>query len=400
MRINAARLDKFAPSASTEAAVLARKLRAEGHDIVNLSIGQPDFPTPDNVKQAAWRAMENDQTQYTNVGGVVELQDAIREKFRRENGLEYGRDEVIASTGGKQVMFNAFMATMNEGEEAIIPVPYWISYVNQVLLAGGKPVFVPGTGGHDMKLTAEDLASAITPASRWFLFNSPCNPNGAVYTADELLALAEVLRQYPDILIMADEIYEHLIFDGTPHVSIAAVAPDLKDRTLVVNGVSKAYAMTGWRLGYAGGPAPLIQAMVKMQSQNTSCASTISQAAAVEALTGPQDIVEERRAIMQQRRDVIFDALAQTDGLTVHRPPGAMYLFPNCKGLYGRRTPAGKVIENENDLVEYLIRDAGVATVPGGAYGVPGHFRLSFAASMEVLEDGGRRIREACNALT
>ena len=395
----APRMNRFQPSASTAAAARARALKAEGRDIIDLSIGEPNFSTPDNVKAAALRAMENDETHYTNVAGTPALLDAIREKFKRDNGLDYAANEVIASTGGKQVMFNAFLATVRDGDEIVVPVPYWISYPNQVLVADGKPVFVTCAEANGFKLTAEDLAAAINARTRWVTLNSPANPSGAVYSAPELAAIAEVLRRHPHVMIMADEIYEHLVYGDNRHISLVQVAPELKQRTLVVNGVSKAYAMTGWRIGFAGGPADLIQAMVKLQSQATSCPSSISQAAAIEALSGPQDVLEERRAIMQERRDIIFEGLSQIDGMTTSRPGGAMYLFCNCRGLFGRHTPAGDRIDDDGDVVEYLLEEAGVSVVPGGAYGVAGYFRVSFAAATEDLAEGAKRIRQACAAL-
>jgi aspartate aminotransferase len=396
----APRMTRFQPSASTAAAARARGLKAAGRDIIDLSLGEPDFATPENVKAAARRALEEDQTHYTNVAGTPALIEAIREKFQRENGLAYGADEIIASTGGKQVMFNAFLATVREGDEIIVPVPYWISYPNQALVADGRPVFVPCPEASGFKLQARDLDAAIGEKTRWVVVNSPANPSGAVYSGDELAALAAVLKRHPEVLVMADEIYEHLIYGGAEHHSLVRLEPALRDRTLVVNGVSKAYAMTGWRLGYGAGPAWLIRAMVKLQSQATSCPSSISQAAAVEALSGPQAVLAERRAIMEQRRDAIFEALAQIDGITAHRPEGALYLFCNCQGLVGRRRPDGGVIGDDGDVVAYLLEAAGVAVVPGGAYGLPGYFRLSFATRTEALLEGGRRIRQAVAALT
>ncbi len=395
----APRMTRFQPSASTAAAARARGLKAAGRDIIDLSIGEPDFATPDNVKAAARRALDEDQTHYTNVAGTPALVEAIREKFRRDNGLDYGADEIIASAGGKQVMFNAFLATVRQGDEIVVPVPYWISYPNQVLVGDGTPVFAATNEATGFKLTASDLDAAIGEKTRWVVLNSPANPSGAVYSHAELAALAAVLTRHPGVLVMVDEIYEHLIYGTAEHHSLVAVEPALRDRVLVVNGVSKAYAMTGWRLGYGAGPGWLIQAMAKLQSQATSCPSAISQAAAVEALTGPQTVLAERRAIMAERRDTIFEALAQIDGITAYRPEGAMYLFCNCRGLLGRRRPDGGVIGDDGDVVEYLLDAAGVSVVPGGAYGSAGYFRVSFAISTEALREAGRRIREACGAL-
>ncbi len=395
----AERMSRFQPSASTSAAQHARTLKAEGRDIIDLTLGEPDFATPENVKQAALAAMDADETHYTNVAGTPALLAAIAAKLKRDQELDYEASELMASAGGKQAMFNAFAASAGPGDEILVPLPYWISYPNQTLLADATPVFVEGRAENGYKLAAADLAAAIRPASRWLVLNSPCNPTGAVYSADELAALAEVLREHPHVWIMADEIYEHLVYGDVTHVSLLEVAPDLKPRTLIINGVSKAYAMTGWRLGFAAGPAPLIAAMTKVQSQVTSCPSAISQAAAAEAIAGPQEVLAERRAIMTARRDTIFQALAQVEGLKTWRPDGAMYLFCDASGLIGRRDAEGREIADDQDLVRYLLDTGEVALVPGGAYGVPNHFRLSFAIDEALLAEAGRRIRAACDAL-
>ena len=381
----AERMTRFRPSASTSAAQHARALKAEGRDIIDLTLGEPDFPTPENVKRAALAAMEADQTHYTNVAGTPALLAAIAAKLKRDQGFDYDAGELMASAGGKQAMFNAFAASVGPGDEIVVPLPYWISYPNQVLLADATPVFVEGRAENDYKPAPADVAAAMRPETKWLVLNSPCNPTGAVFSAGELAALAEVLRQHPDVWIMADEIYEHLVYGEARHVSILEVAPDLRDRTLVINGVSKAYAMTGWRLGFAAGPAPLIAAMTKVQSQVTSCPSSIAQAAAAEAVAGPQEVLAERRAIMTGRRDTIFQALAQVEGLRTRRPDGAMYLFCDCRGLIGRRTAEGAALDDDQAVVRYLLEAAEVAVVPGGAYGMPGHFRLS------CLEPSGAR---------
>ncbi len=395
----AERMTRFRPSASTSASEHVRALKAEGRDIIDLTVGEPDFPTPENVKRAALAAMEADQTHYTNVAGTSELLAAIAAKLKRDQGLDYAPAEIMASAGGKQAMFNAFAASVGPGDEIVMPLPYWISYPNQVLLADATPVFVEGRAERDYKTAPSDLAAAIGEKTKWLVINSPCNPTGAVYSPAELAALAEVLREAPDVWIMADEIYEHLVYGDARHVSILEVAPDLRKRTLIINGVSKAYAMTGWRLGFAAGPAPLIAAMTKVQSQVTSCPSSIAQAAAAEALAGPQDVLAARRETMGERRDIIFQALAQMDGLETRRPDGAMYLFCDCRGLIGRHPPDGPVLEDDQAVVRYLLEAAEVALVPGGAYGMPGHFRLCFAVDGALLEEAGRRIRAACGAL-
>lgn len=395
----APRMDRFKPSASTVASARARALRAEGRDIISLSIGEPDFPTPVNIKEAAMRAMDRDETHYTNVGGTAELVDAIRAKFKRDNDLDYGPDQVMASAGGKQVLFNAFVTTVSAGDEVIVPAPYWISYPSQVLLAGGTPVFVPCPENNGFKLRPEDLEAAITERTKWVVLNSPSNPSGAVYSPDELQALADVLLVHADVWVLTDDIYEHLIYDGRAFATPAQVEPALFERTLTVNGVSKAYSMTGWRLGFAGGPAPLIKTMTKLQSQTTSCPSTVGQAAAVEALTGPQDVLAERRGIMQCRRDAIFSVLDGIDGLSCQRPEGAMYIYVSCRGVLGKRTPSGTVIETDQDFTLYLLDAADVAVVQGDAYGLSPYVRVSFAVDADVLEEAGRRIARAVAAL-
>ncbi len=394
----APRLDRIKHSPSNAAAQRVRELRAAGKDVIGLTIGEPDFDTPPHVKQAVMRAMERNETKYTTVDGTDELKEAIRLKFRRENGLEYGRDQVTAGTGAKQIVFNAMMATLSAGDEVIVPAPHWVSYLDMPLVADGTPVSVvcgPETG---FKLTPARLEAAITPRTKWLLLNSPSNPTGAVYSAAELKALSQVLLRHPQVWILSDDIYEHLLFDGAKFATIAQVEPQLYDRTLTVNGVSKAYAMTGWRIGYAGGPKALIKNMAKLQSQSTSNPSSISQAAAIEALTGPQDLIPERARAYQARRDLVMAGLAEAPGIECFRPQGAFYMWASCAGTIGKRTPQGKLIATEQDFVLYLL-DEGVAVIQGEAYGVSPYFRMSIATSTEQLEQACRRIRQAAVAL-
>jgi aspartate aminotransferase len=395
----AARVGRISTSPSALASQRARELCAQGQDILALSSGEPDFQPPAHIVEAAHKAMLDGQTKYTTMSGTAELKEAIREKFLLENGLDYGPDEIIVSTGAKQVIFNAVMASVEKGGEVIVPAPYWIAYEQVIELANGSTKIVPCGADTGFKLTAEALEGAITPNTRWLMLNSPSNPSGAVYSADDLSALAGILRAHPQIWILTDDIYEHIVFDDNKAATIAAVAPDLKDRTLTVNGVSKTYAMTGFRIGYGAGPKELISQMLKMQSQSTSGASSVGQAAAFAALTGPQHFVEMCRSAYQERRDLIVSMLNQTTGITCKSPEGAFYAFPDCSGLMGTTTPEGKRIENDRDLVMHLMDDHGVALVHGEAYGFSPHFRVSFATSMEGLEEAGRRIQNAANAL-
>lgn len=399
MSFIAARLNRIKPSPSSMAGQRARELRASGRDIVGLTSGEPDFDTPPNVCEAVVRAMANSQTKYTDVGGTPELKAAIREKFRRDNGLDYAGSEIIVGTGGKQIIFNALMCTVDAGDEVIVPTPYWVSYPDIVLLADGRPVLVPCSPDNGFKLRAEDLERAITPKTRWLVLNAPNNPSGATYSHAELKALAEVLVRHPQVWIMTDDIYEHILYDGRRFATIAQVEPGLKARTLTINGVSKAYAMTGWRIGYGGAPAELVKAMVKLQSQSTSNASSISQAAALEALNGPQDFIAERTAIFQQRRDIVVAELNRIPGISCHVPEGAFYVFPSCAGVMGRATPEGKLLANDEDFVLYLLEAQNLAVLQGDAYGVSPFFRISFATSVPKLQEGLRRLRLACEAL-
>ncbi len=378
----------------------ARELRAQGRDILGLTAGEPDFETPAHVKEAAIRAMAAGETRYTDVGGTPALKEAIIGKFQSENGLSYASNEIIVGTGAKQVIFNALMCTVAAGDEVIVPAPYWVSYPDIALLAGGVPVFVDCHAHKGFKLQPEDLERAITDKTRWLMLNSPNNPSGATYTRSELQSLAEVLRRHPHVWIMTDDIYEHLIYGDLAFATIAQVAPDLKDRTLTVNGVSKAYAMTGWRIGYGAGPAALIKAMVKLQSQSTSGANSIAQAASVAALAGPQDSIPANRFSYKHRRDLVVAALNDIDGIHCEVPDGAFYVFASCQALFGLRNRQGTVIQSSDDWVMHLLDSQNLAALQGSAYGVPTHFRISFAASTDQLLEGCRRIARAREELS
>jgi aspartate aminotransferase len=395
----ASRLERIKPSPSSMAGQRARELRAQGRDIVSLTQGEPDFDTPAHVCEAAARAMSDSKTKYTDVGGTTELKSAIALKFRRDNALDYKASEIVAGSGGKQIIFNALMCTVEPGDEVIVPAPYWVSYPDIVLLADGRPILVQCPPANGFKLRPEDLEQAITPRTRWLILNAPNNPSGAVYSLAELKALADVLLRHPHVWVLTDDIYEHILYDGERFSTMAQAEPALKDRTLTVNGVSKAYAMTGWRLGYGAGPAELIKAMVKLQSQSTGNPSSISQAATVEALTGPQAFIAERTRVFQQRRDLMVEGLNQIPGVSCHRPEGAFYLYPSCADLLGRKTPGGKVLDTDEDFVLYLLDAQNLAVLQGGAYGVSPFFRLSFAVSEAQLKDGLDRLRTACAAL-
>ena len=399
MSFIASRINRIKPSPSSMAGQRARELRASGRDIVGLTSGEPDFDTPPNVCEAVVRAMAASKTKYTDVGGTPELKAAICEKFRRDNDLDFGTGEIIVGTGGKQIIFNALMCTVETGDEVIVPTPYWVSYPDIVLLADGRPVLVPCAPENGFKLRAEDLERAITPKTRWLVLNAPNNPSGATYSHAELKALAEVLLRHPHVWIMTDDIYEHILYDGRQFATIAQVEPALKERTLTINGVSKAYAMTGWRIGYGAAPAVLVKAMVKLQSQSTSNASSISQAAALEALCGPQDFIAERTAIFQQRRDIVVGELNRIPGIHCHLPEGAFYAFPSCAGVLGKTTPDGKLLASDEDFVLYLLEAQNLAVLQGDAYGVSPFFRISFATSVPRLQEGLRRLSLACGVL-
>jgi aspartate aminotransferase len=399
MSIIARRMAAIKPSPTIAVSNLARELKAAGRDVIGLGAGEPDFDTPDGIKDAAIAAIRAGQTKYTAVDGTPELKAAVAAKFARENGLQFDVGEISVGAGGKQIIYNALMATLDPGDEVLIPAPYWVSYPDMVLLAGGTPVFVSCPDQTGFKLRAEDLEEAITARTKWVILNSPSNPTGAAYSAAELRALTDVLLRHPQVWLLTDDIYEHLVYDGFRFVTPLAVEPRLRPRCLTMNGVAKAYAMTGWRIGYAGGPTELIKAMAKIQSQSTSNPCSISQAAAVAALTGPQDFIAERAAIFRERRDLVVDLLNRAPGLRCHRPEGAFYVYPNIAGVIGRRTPDGTVLADSEGFARYLLEGEGVAVVHGTAFGMDPYVRISYATSTELLEDACRRIIRACEAL-
>ena len=392
-------LSRVQPSATIAVSQKARDLKAKGRDVISLGAGEPDFDTPDNIKRAAVEAIERGETKYTPVAGVPELRQAIARKFERENGLSYEPSETIAATGGKQILFNAFMATLNPGDEVVIPAPYWVSYPEMVAICGGESVFVPTTLEDEFKMTPEALEAAITERTKWLVFNSPSNPSGAAYNRNELKALTDVLMRHEHVWVLTDDIYEHLVYGDFEFATPAQVEPALKSRTLTMNGVSKAYAMTGWRLGYAAGPAELVKAMDMIQGQQTSGPCSITQWASVEALDGPQDYVRESRAVFERRRDMVVSMLNQTTGISCPRPDGAFYVFPSIAGLIGKRTADGRTIETDEDFVTALLEQEGVAVVHGTAFGLGPNFRLSYAESDEKLREACERIQRFCNSL-
>lgn len=385
-------IGRIKPSPSIAMTNLAAELKAAGGDIVSLSAGEPDFDTPDHIKDAAKRAIDAGYTKYTAVDGIPELKAAIAEKFRRENGLEYGSKQISVATGGKQILFNALLATLNPGDEVVIPAPYWVSYPDIVRLAGATPVEVRCGIETGFKLTPDQLDAAITPATKWLIFNSPSNPTGAGYSRAELKGLTDILMHHPQVWVMTDDMYEHLVFDDFKFATPAEVEPRLCDRTLTVNGVSKAYAMTGWRIGYAGGPEALIAAMRKLQSQSTTNPCSISQHAAVAALTGPQDFLEDNKAVFQRRRDMVVKALNAMPGLDCPTPEGAFYVFPNIAGCIGKTSSGGRRIADDEAFCTALLEETGVATVFGAAFGLSPNFRISYATSDEALADACARI--------
>ena len=399
MSLIAARLDRISPSQTIAISTKARALKAAGRDVISLSAGEPDFDTPDNVKQAAIDAIGAGQTKYTDVAGTKALREAVAAKFKRDSGLDYTADEIIVSTGGKQVIFNAMVATMNAGDEAIIPTPCWVSYPDIVALADGTPVFVPCGQNNGFKLRAEDLAAAITPRTKWVVLNSPNNPTGAAYSAAELRALADVLLANPHIWILTDDIYEKLVYGDFKFATLVEVEPRLRDRTVTMNGCSKAYAMTGWRIGFAGAPKALVKAMDKLQSQSTSNTSSISQAAAVEALNGPQDFIATMIETYQARRDMVVAMLNQAQGLHCHTPEGAFYVFPSVHGALGKTTRGGTAINTDEDFVVALLEEEGVAAVHGTAFMYPGHMRISYATDTDSLRTACERIQHFCAGL-
>ncbi len=393
-------LNRIQPSATIAVATKARELKAAGRDIISLSAGEPDFDTPQNIKDAAVAALNAGKTKYTDVDGIPELKAAICAKFKRENGLTYKPSQISVGTGGKQVLYNALLATINPGDEVILPAPCWVSYADIVILGGGKPVFVETTAEHGYKLQAKDLAAAITPKTKWMLFNAPSNPTGAAYSHADIKALTDVLMTHPHVHLLTDDIYEHLIYDGLKFYTPVEVEPGLYDRTLTMNGLSKAYCMTGWRLGYAAGPEPLIKAMCKLQSQSTSNPCSITQWAAVEALNGPQDFIAKNNAEFVKRRDLVVSMLNQAKGLTCPKPEGAFYVYPSCSATLGKTTAKGVVITNDEDFVTALLDEEGVACVHGAAFAGSPAFRISYATSTKALEEACKRIQRFCGNLT
>ena len=393
-------LSRVAPSATMAVTQAAREMKAAGIDVIGLGAGEPDFDTPDHIKQAAIDAINAGKTNYTNVDGIPELKDAIVAKFKRDNGLNYTASQINVSPGGKPVIFNALMATLNAGDEVIVPAPCWVSYPEMVKLCGGTPIVVPCNMASGFKLTPEQLEAAITPQTRWLMLNSPSNPTGAAYSAADLKALSEVLLRHPKVMVFTDDIYEHLVYDGFEFATIAQVEPALYDRTLTMNGLSKAYAMTGWRIGYGGGPEWLIKAMAKVMSQSTSNPSSISQWAGVAALNGPHDFIAERNKAFTARRNAVVVGLNQAQGLECATPDGASYVYPDCGGLIGKLSAGGQKINNDTDFATALLKEAQVAVVPGGAFHGSPHFRISYATSMEQLDEACVRIQDFCHSLS
>lgn len=393
-------LARVKPSPTMAITSKARQMKADGLDVIGLGAGEPDFDTPDNIKQAAIEAIQRGETKYTAVDGIPELKKAISEKFARENSLAYAPNEITVGAGGKHVLYNALLATLDPGDEVVIPSPYWVSYPDIVLLSGAEPVIVETTLKDGFKLTPEALEKAITPKTKWFIFNSPSNPTGAAYTRDEIKALTDVLLRHERVWVLSDDIYEHLVYDGFEFTTPAAVEPKLKERTLTLNGVSKAYSMTGWRIGYAGGPAPLIKAIGTLQSQSTSNPSSISQWAAVEALNGAQDFLKDWVQSFKERRDLVVSMLNQASGLSCPTPEGAFYVYPSCEGCLGKKTPKGQAIDSDGDFAAALLAEEGVAVVPGAAFGLSPFFRVSYATGMDTLEDACRRIQRFCTSLS
>jgi aspartate aminotransferase len=393
-------LSRIKPSATMAVTDKARALKAAGRDVIGLGAGEPDFDTPDNIKKAAIKAIESGRaSKYTAVEGLAELKQAVVDKFKRENNLDYKTNQIIVSTGGKQVLYNALMVTLNPGDEVIIPAPYWVSYPDMVLLAGGEPVIVPTRMEDGFKMKPEALERAITPRTKWIIFNSPSNPTGAAYTKAELKVVTDVLMRHPHVWIMTDDMYEHLVYDDFQFATPAEIEPNLYERTLTVNGVSKAYCMTGWRIGYAGGRADLIKAMAMLQSQSTSNPVAVSQWASVEALNGPQDFIAKHNAIFKERRDLCVSMLNQSNGLKCPKPEGAFYVYPSCAGAMGKTAPSGKKLATDEDFVTELLEAEGVAVVQGTPFGFGPAFRISYATKTEDLEEACRRIQRFCGNL-
>lgn len=392
-------IGRIAPSPTVAVTTRANELKAEGRDVIGLGAGEPDFPVPEHAQEAAHQAIRDGKSKYTAPDGTPELKDAVRAKFERDNGLIYARDEITVNVGGKHTIFNAMLATLDPGDEVVIPAPYWVSYPDIVSFAGGTPVIVKAGADQGFKMTPQQLEEAITPKTKWLVFNSPSNPTGAAYMKAEIEALIDVLRRHPHVWILADDIYEHIVYEDFEFFTVAQLAPDLKDRTLTMNGASKAYSMTGWRIGYAGGPKELIGAIRKLQSQSTTNPCAIAQEAARAALEGPQDFLKERAQRFQDRRDLVLSMLGQVDGLSLVKPQGAFYVYSDCSGLIGKRTPDGKTLENDEDVAAYLLEAEGCAVVHGAAFGLSPAFRISYAVSKDVLEEACRRIQRACGAL-
>jgi aspartate aminotransferase len=399
MNLTAERLDRISASQTIAIATKARAMKAAGRDIISLSAGEPDFDTPQNVKDAAISAIQAGETKYTDVAGTMTLRKAVAEKFRRDSGLDYKPEEIIVSTGGKQIIFNAMVATLNAGDEVIIPSPCWVSYPDIVALADGTPVIVPCGQNHGFKLRPEDLEAAITPKTKWFMLNNPCNPTGAAYSAEDLRGICDVLLRHPDVWVFTDDIYEKLAYDGFKPATILEVEPKLRDRTVTMNGCSKAFAMTGWRIGFAGAPLGMTKAMDKLQSQSTSNTSSVSQAAAVEALNGPQAFIGEMVKVYEQRRNLVVDMLNGAPGLVCQKPEGAFYVFPSVHGCIGKTSKGGAKISSDEDFVIALLEEEGVAAVHGSAFMYPGHFRISYATDTESLREACTRIQRFCQGL-
>lgn len=393
-------LSRIQPSPTLAVTQKARELKAAGRDIISLGAGEPDFDTPDFVKEAAIKAIRDGKTKYTAVDGIPELKEAVAAKFKRDNNLDYGLDQISIAPGGKAILYNALVATVDPGDEVIIPAPYWVSYPDMALLAGGKPVIIETDPARGFKLSPEALEEAITPKTKWLIFNSPSNPTGAAYTHDEIKALTDVLKKHSHVMLMSDDMYEHIVYDDFKFATPAQVEPALYDRILTVNGASKAYAMTGWRIGFAGGPAPLIKAMSKVMSQSTSNPCSISQWASVAALNGDQSFLKERNDAFKERRDLVVAMLNQASGVTCATPEGAFYVYPSCAGVIGKKTPSGKVIKTDEDFAAELLEAEGVAVVFGAAFGLAPYFRVSYAAAIDQLEDACQRIQRFCASLS
>ena len=393
------RVNNIKPSPTIAVTAKAREMREAGKDVIGLGAGEPDFDTPDHIKQAAIKAIKEGKTKYTAVDGILELKEAIIKKFKKDNNLTFDKNEISVATGGKQILYNAFQATINEGDEVIIPAPYWVSYTDMTILAGGKPIIISTLQHNNFKLDPNKIAKFINEKTKWIIINSPSNPTGVTYSEQEILEIAKIIEKFPNVWVLSDDIYEKITYDDFMFSTIAQVYPNLKNRVLTVNGVSKAYSMTGWRIGYAGGPEGLIKAMAKVQSQSTSNPTSISQYAALQALISEEDFIKKNNNLFKDRRDLIVEAINNIQGIECNLPNGAFYIFPSCLGLIGKKDQSGKVIKNSNDFCSFLLEKAGVATVPGIAFGLEGHFRISYATSSELLKESGYRIKKACETL-